>query len=113
MRLGRELDLSEGQHAKILDIVQESQERVRLLYDKIGPDLGEEMRTTREQIRAQLTPEQQRKWEQLQRRLLRNPNNPNNPNAGPEPSEPAFRDRRPFERPRIPERDLPPRPPLR
>ena len=104
-RLERELDLSPEQHTKILDIVQESQERVRLLYDKIGPDLGEEMRTTREQIRAQLTPEQQRKFEQLQRRQLRNPN------SGPEPPDPAFRDRRPFERPRPPEREGPPRRP--
>ena len=98
-RLERELRLTPEQHDQLSEIVRQSQERVRTLHEKIGPDLMEEMRSTREQIRNLLSPEQQRRFEQIQRRQ------PRNPGPGPDNPEPPFRDRRPMDRPRPPERD--------
>ena len=69
--LAQELQMSPQQRVAISNLVHESQERVRTLYDFIGPDLREEIRLTREEIRALLTPEQQRKFDELPRKLPR------------------------------------------
>ena len=74
--VARELNLSPQQREAIAGIVDKSQERVRILYDLISPDLREELRFTREEIKAQLTPGQREKFEQLPPRRPRGPGGP-------------------------------------
>jgi Spy/CpxP family protein refolding chaperone len=67
----QELQLSDEQRDKVLQVVHESQERTKLLYSLIGDDVREEMKETREAIRQQLTPDQAKKFEEMLRRRQR------------------------------------------
>jgi hypothetical protein len=69
--LGRELRMSDQQRGAVSNVVQQSQDRVRHLHDRIAPDVRDEVRRTRQEIRALLTPEQQRQFDELPRRRLR------------------------------------------
>lgn len=67
-QMQKNLTLSPQQDEKILRAVHDSQERIRIYYDLIGPDIREELRQTREAIQAELSPEQVRQFEELVRR---------------------------------------------
>ena len=66
--LAKKLELSSGQVASISQIVAESQHRTKLLFELIGPDMREEMRQVRDSIRAVLTTDQQREFDEIQKR---------------------------------------------
>jgi len=70
-RMAQELQLSDEQRDKVLQIVHESQERTKLIYSLIGDDVREEMKETRDSIRQQLTPDQAKKFEEMLRRRQR------------------------------------------
>jgi hypothetical protein len=62
-RLTRELDLSPSQKQKIEEILKESQEHTRRIWDSVAPQAREEYHQAREQIRAQLSPSQQARFD--------------------------------------------------
>jgi Spy/CpxP family protein refolding chaperone len=67
-RLDRQLDLTPEQHDQIAKIMKESHERTTPLWEKIAPQMSDELKKVREEIRQVLTPEQRKKWGELMRR---------------------------------------------
>jgi hypothetical protein len=67
-RLKEKLHLTPEQTNRIDRIFAESNERVRILWGLIGPELQKELQAVRESIRAELTPEQKEKFEHLLKR---------------------------------------------
>lgn len=99
--LTRQLELSPEQREKVETIIRDSQQRTKNLWEPVAAKMGEELRKTDDRIREVLTPEQQRKFDEMRARLRENrpeklmnrpPGAPNN-NASPLPpgSRPPFR----------------------
>jgi Spy/CpxP family protein refolding chaperone len=63
-RIGTELSLTPKQREDIEKILKQSQERTKIIKEKIAPEMGAELKKVREQIRAELTPAQQQKFEE-------------------------------------------------
>jgi hypothetical protein len=76
----KDLDLSPEQHERIEKIIHEGQEQTRKLWDSVAPDMRKELQSVHEKIRAELSPEQRRKFELL----IKNPPRPNNPENNPQ-----------------------------
>ncbi len=66
-RLDRELELTPVQHQRIEKILSDSQDRMRKLWLTIDPKAKEDIKVTHERIREVLTPEQQRRFEEMSR----------------------------------------------
>lgn len=64
-RMDRQLDLTQGEHDAIAKIMKESQDRSRPLWDEIAPQMRAELKRVRSEIRAVLTPDQQRKFDDM------------------------------------------------
>ncbi len=64
-RYGQQLQLTPEQDKKIEIILSESQNRTREISAKIAPELHEEVKRTRERIKAELNPEQAKKFDEL------------------------------------------------
>jgi Spy/CpxP family protein refolding chaperone len=67
-RMTRDLDLSPAQQETIQDLIRQSQARIKAISDELAPKTREEMNRAREEIRALLTPEQQAKFDEINRR---------------------------------------------
>lgn len=67
-RMHRELDLTPQQRQQIVQTLRIGQARIRELYSLVGPEVGEELHYVRESIRAELTPAQQKRFEELLRK---------------------------------------------
>ena len=76
-RLDAELKLSPEQRDRIEKIISEGQEQARETWLQIEPQVRQEIRRTRERIRAELSAEQQARFEELLRTRPRNPQRPN------------------------------------
>ncbi|MEO6036237.1 MAG: hypothetical protein ABIQ35_13355 [Verrucomicrobiota bacterium] len=63
-RIDGELTLSSEQHAKIEKILKDSQERTKAIREKFAPEMKEELKNVREQIKAELLPAQQAKFDE-------------------------------------------------
>ncbi len=72
-RLDKQLDLSAEQREQIVKILKASQERTQPLWKQIAPQMSEELKKTREEIRGALTPEQRRKFAELMKRNRKPP----------------------------------------
>jgi hypothetical protein len=70
-RMALELNLTSQQTERITKTVRESQERIRELYSLIGPEMREELDYVRESIRAELTPEQAGRFDEIRERQRR------------------------------------------
>lgn len=70
-RMDHHLDLSREQYDRIAKILQDSQERTRVIVGRVGPEIQEELRHVRREIRTQLNPDQSKKFEELQHLLMR------------------------------------------
>ena len=68
-RMDRHLNLSGEQYEQIAHILQQSQERTRKIMGRVNPEVQDELRHVRREIRSQLTPEQAKKFEELQRTM--------------------------------------------
>jgi hypothetical protein len=105
-RLVRDLNLTPAQKEQVSKIVTDSQQRIKSLYEKIGPEMREEMRQVRESVRAVLTPDQQRVFDEMRKRRGSHPSgglpeggrprhrgtpppSETNPPSAPEPPSPA------------------------
>jgi Spy/CpxP family protein refolding chaperone len=64
----KQLDLEPKQQEKIDRIMRESQERIKPLWAQIGPQMDEELKRVRQELNEVLTPEQQKKMDELMHR---------------------------------------------
>ena len=64
-RMQKQLDLTASQRDEIAKIMKASQERNRPLWEQIAPQLRQEIKRVREEMRETLTPDQQKKFDDL------------------------------------------------
>ena len=84
-RAERELDLNKAQREEVDKILSVSQERTKRLMEPITPQLRDELQQTKEEIRAVLTPEQRKRFDELLKQ--QHPGEPHHsPGRGPENS---------------------------
>ena len=72
-QMDRHLDLTPQQYERIAKILQDSQERTRIIVGLVSPEIQEELREVRKEIRAELDPEQRKKFEEMQHLMKRRP----------------------------------------
>jgi Spy/CpxP family protein refolding chaperone len=84
--MDKQLDLSAEQRDQIGKILKASQERTQPLWNQIAPQMSEELKNVREEIRGVLTPEQRKKFTELLKRSRKG-----------EAAPPGGRPSRPFE----------------
>jgi Spy/CpxP family protein refolding chaperone len=82
--LDQTLKLTPEQHAAISKIIAEGQERNWEIWTNVAPKMHQEMEQIHQRIRAELTPEQQEKFEALIKQFA--PHGP--PHDGPPPGPP-------------------------
>lgn len=68
-KLTRELDLNESQRARIAEIVSNSQDELAALRERLRPEREEILRRGREALKAELSPEQQAKFDEIHRKM--------------------------------------------
>ncbi len=66
-RMTKELALTPQQVKNLDKIFAESRERIHILWDMLGPEMQAELTDVQDKIKAQLTPEQQTKFEELRK----------------------------------------------
>ena len=76
-RMDRHLNLSREQYERIARILEDSQQRTRRIVSRVNPEIQDELRHVRHEIRTELTPEQAKKFDELEH-LLRRPGRPPN-----------------------------------
>lgn len=81
-RLKKELQLSADQTNRIDKIFHESNARIKILWDLVGPEMQKERQEVRESIRGSLTPEQREKFEQLLKEPPHRPDGSRRPRSG-------------------------------
>jgi Spy/CpxP family protein refolding chaperone len=67
-RLEKQLDLTPEQRDQIARIMKESQERTGRVWNQIAPQMGQELKGVREEIRRVLTPAQRKQFAELMKR---------------------------------------------
>jgi hypothetical protein len=67
-RMQQELTLSPEQSARIEAILQEGRKRTRQIWDGVQPQVRDEMKRVREQIQAELNPEQRTRYQEIFRK---------------------------------------------
>jgi hypothetical protein len=82
-RLKSELKLSGEQTNRIDKIFAESNARIKIIWDLLGPEVQKERQVVYENIRAELSPEQRERFEQL---LKEPPRRPDGQRRGPRPN---------------------------
>jgi Spy/CpxP family protein refolding chaperone len=85
-RLDQQLNLTPEQHDEIAKIMKTSQDRTAPLWEKIAPQMTDELKRVRQEIRQVLTPEQRKKFAELNKRGRGQAGNrPDHPAEGPGP----------------------------
>jgi hypothetical protein len=64
-RIQRDLDLSPEQREQIDKLLKDSQERTRKIMEPVSPAFHAEVQRTKEEFRAVLTPDQQKRFDDL------------------------------------------------
>lgn len=70
-RVGAELDLTPEQRESVDKILKDSQERTHKLMEPVAPKLREEFQRAKEEFRAVLTPEQLKRFDEINRQQQR------------------------------------------
>lgn len=78
-KMDKQLELTPEQRQKIDKVMHDSLDRTRTLWQQIAPQMRDEMKRVREEIRKELTPEQQKKFNELLK--PRQPHKPDGTNA--------------------------------
>jgi Spy/CpxP family protein refolding chaperone len=64
-RLDKELNLTAEQRARIEKIIRDGQDKTKELWEHVEPEMHQALVTTKDRIRAELTPEQQAQFGRL------------------------------------------------
>jgi hypothetical protein len=85
-RFDNALKLTPAQHDAIQKIIADGQEQNRQIWTNVAPRMRQEMEQVHQRIRAELTPDQQKQFEELLKQFA--PHRPprNNTPPGPSPS---------------------------
>jgi Spy/CpxP family protein refolding chaperone len=83
-RLDQQLELTPEQHEDIVKIMAASRDRTAPLWYAIAPQMSDEMKKVRGEIRKLLTPEQRKKWTEMNKRGNVRPDRPE-PAKTPDP----------------------------
>ncbi|MDQ6631812.1 MAG: hypothetical protein M3Y82_08640 [Verrucomicrobiota bacterium] len=75
-KMDKQLNLTTNQHERIEKIIKKSQERTKPLYEQINPQLRDELKKVRDQIREELTPAQREKFAEVLKPKPRRPDEP-------------------------------------
>ena len=67
-RVQKDLDLSPEQHARIEKIIEDSQERIRDLWEQVAPDIHDEYDDVQKKVCQELTPEQKKTFDDLMKK---------------------------------------------
>jgi Spy/CpxP family protein refolding chaperone len=67
-RVQKALDLSPEQHARIEKIIEDSQGRIRDLWDQVAPDIHDEYDDVQKKVCQELTPEQKKTFDDLMKK---------------------------------------------
>ncbi len=78
-KLKKELELTADQTNRVDKVFAESNARVKIIWDLLGPEMQRERKETYENLRALLTPQQREKFELL---LKQSPHRPDGPRRG-------------------------------
>lgn len=71
----QDLQLTDEQRQKIESHIAESQDRTRVLWDLVGPEVQEEFKRLRGSVVQELTPSQRRQFEERSRRYRKERSN--------------------------------------
>ncbi len=82
-RLDRELKLTPDQHKQIDQVLDEGQKRTKEIWDRIAPEVRQEMKNSREKILNLLTPEQKTRFEELMKPRGNKPTRETEPTNSP------------------------------
>jgi Spy/CpxP family protein refolding chaperone len=82
-RVQKDLDLSPEQHARIEKIIEDSQSRIRDLWDQVAPDIHDEYDDVQKKLCQELTPEQKKTFDDLMKKQQHKPK-PATTNAPPQ-----------------------------
>jgi Spy/CpxP family protein refolding chaperone len=78
-RAERELDLTTGQREQIDRILSASQDRTKKIMEPVAPRMRELMQQTKDQVRAVLTPEQQKRFDEMAKAQQQRPHDQKRP----------------------------------
>lgn len=67
-RVQKDLDLTPEQHARIEKIIEDSQGRIRDLWDQVAPDIHDEYDDVQKKVCQELTPEQKKTFDELMKK---------------------------------------------
>ena len=67
-RVQKDLDLTPEQHARIEKIIEDSQGRIRDLWDQVAPDIHDEYDDVQKKVCQELTPEQKKTFDDLMKK---------------------------------------------
>ena len=85
-RVQKDLDLTPEQHARIEKIIEDSQERIRDLWDQVAPDIHDEYDDVQKKVCQELTPDQKKTFDDLMKKQQHN-KKPAATNAPPQASQ--------------------------
>lgn len=94
-----DMDLTTDQRERIESHIQNSQERTRVLWDLVSPEVQEEFKRLRSDVVSELSPEQRKRFEERSRRYRRERARENATNAPGAPSQPPLSLDRPLSPP--------------
>lgn len=64
-QMKKELNLTPEQNRRMEEIFSENHKRMKILWDLINPEVQAELKEVRDKVRAELTPEQRTKFEEM------------------------------------------------
>ena len=83
-RVQKDLDLTPEQHARIEKIIEDSQGRIRDLWDQVAPDIHDEYDDVQKKLCQELTPEQKKTFDDLMKKQQQHLKKPAGTNAPPQ-----------------------------
>jgi hypothetical protein len=85
-RVQKDLDLSPEQHARIEKIIEDSQGRIRDLWDQVAPDIHDEYDDVQRKVCQELSPDQKKTFDDLMKKQQQH-KKPATTNAPPQASQ--------------------------
>lgn len=72
-RVQKELDLTPEQHARMEKVIEESQGRIRDLWEQVAPDIHDEYEDVQKKLCEELTPDQKKRFDDLMKQRGKKP----------------------------------------